>query len=1147
MPFYDLVDKVVALLHRRGRLSYRALKLEFDLTDESIDALKFEIIEVQGLAVDQEGTLLVWKGAGPPSAAVAPPQDAQPLAPPRTGTTEPPARAGPAPATDRQAERRQLTVLFCDLVGSTALSAELDPEELREVLDDYQTVCARLIERFGGVIARQVGDGLLVNFGYPQAYEDDAGRGVRAGLAIVAAMPELNARFGQRFPPLRTHRLQVRIGLHTGLVVVGALGASTYRDPMAVIGETPNIAARLPGLAEPDAVVVSGATRRLLADAFVYDDLGRHEIKGVVAPVAVYRVLREREAPDPVEPGRSRLTPLVGREQELGVLVDRWEQSKEGHGQIVLLSGDAGIGKSRLVQALKSHVAGEPHTELEGRGSPYHQQSAFYPIIDLLHRCLRFDRGDSPEAKLEKLSGRLHHYRLPVDAMLPAFAMLLGLPSAGREATLALTPQGQRQQTLEALLALVLQLAGQQPSLMIIEDLHWADPSTLEVLELLLEQVLTVRLLLVLTARSEFRVPWGTTAHLTRLTLTRLRRAQVERLTVAVSGGKALPAEVLEQVTQKTDGVPLFVEELTKMVLESGWVREGPTAYELAGPLPPLAIPTTLQDSLMARLDRLATSKVVVQLGATLGRSFSYELLQAVTGLDEATLMWELGKLVEAELLYQRGLAPDATYSFRHALIQDAAYQTLLKSTRQQYHQKVAQVLEARFADTVEAQPELLAHHYEHAGLGAHAIPYWQRAGSGAIERSANLEGIAHLTRALELLRTLPESPEGIQRELDLQTILAPALIATKGYGAAEVEAAYGRARELCRHVGETPLLMRVLLGLVPFYTFRADYRTAHELAAECLALTERWQDLPRLRQTHLGLGVALFHLGEFTAAQSHLEQVIALVDPMPSPPHPIPAVDDSRVLGLSVGGRTLWFLGYPDQALKRIDEALALAEELAHPYTRAAATALTAWFHMLRGEAPAAQEWAERGKALCGERGFQLWLAQADVVRGWALVRQGREEGIAQLREGLAAWRATGAALARPTHLGLLAESYGRVGKPEEGLSLLSEALSAVERTGERWGEVEIYRVKGELLAMGSGDEHAEAEACFRHALDLARRQQAKSLELRVATSLSRLWQRQDKREAARLLLAKICDWFTEGLDTTDLREARALRQALS
>jgi class 3 adenylate cyclase/DNA-binding NarL/FixJ family response regulator len=690
MEFFELLDEVAAVLRQRGRVSYRALTRQFDLDDALVEDLKLELIEAQGVAADEAGMFLVAReklaDAAPPAAeaGASSPARPEPGAAPRsteegpgaslpTATTEP---AGGEAIPDgwgaQEAERRQLSVLFCDLVGSSALAAVLDPEDLRKVLDEYQRLCAGVIERHGGVIARQVGDGLLVNFGYPHAHEDDARRAARAGLAIVAGLPKLNARLARRFAALRTQPLQVRIGLHTGPVVVGALGDSTYRDPMAVVGETPNIAARLQGLAEPDALVVSGATRRLLGATFLCDNLGLHTLMGIAAPIAVHRVRAEREDIEPGEAaiGIGRLTPLVGREQEIAVLIGRWERSKDGLGQVVLLTGEAGIGKSRLVQELKAHVAREAHIRLQGRASPYHQQSAFYPFIDLLQRPVHFERADSAETKRDKLAAALRQYQLPVDDLLPWLASLLSLPAEpSAPAPGDLTPQQQRQRTLQALLALVLQPAAREPLLLILEDLHWADPSTLEVLETLLMQAATARILIVLTARQDFHVSWSTSAHLTLLTLTRLRRTQVERVMAAVSGGRVLPPAIVEEVARKTDGVPLFLGEVTKMVLESDLLCEGASGYELAGPLPPLAIPTTLQDSLMARLDRLAATKLVAQLGATIGRSFSYELLRAVAGLDEETLTAELRKLVEAELVYQRGFPPGATYTFKHALI----------------------------------------------------------------------------------------------------------------------------------------------------------------------------------------------------------------------------------------------------------------------------------------------------------------------------------------------------------------------------------------------------------------------------------------------------------------------------------------------
>ncbi|HEV8712458.1 MAG TPA: adenylate/guanylate cyclase domain-containing protein, partial [Candidatus Binatia bacterium] len=688
--------------------------------------------------------------------------------------------------------------MFCDLVGSTPLAEQLDPEELREVVRVYQETCAAVIHRFEGYIARYVGDALLVYFGYPLAHEDDAQRAVRAGLGIVEAVHELPLS-SMRLP----HPLQVRIGIHSGLVVVGEMGNRDYREAMA-LGETPNVAARLQGIAEPDALVISAATHRLLGGLFESHDLGPQTLKGVSAPVRVVRILGESHVRSRLEGAAATgLTPLVGREEEVGLLLKHWGQVKESQGQVVLLSGEAGIGKSRLLQVLTERGAKETHTRLECRCSPYYQNTALYPVIDLLQRVLQFKREDSPEEKLLKLEemltcrgGSETRPHLSLQEVLPLFASLLSLPLPDRYPALTLTPQKQKEKTQQAVLTWLLREAERQPVCFDVEDLHWADPSTLEFLGLLIDQTPTARLLVVLTFRPEFVLPWPSRSYVTPISLGRLVRAQTEAMVERVTGGKALPAEILQQIVSKTDGVPLFVEELTKMVLESGLLREEDGHYvgvHGQAPLPPLAIPSTLQDSLMARLDRLSTVKEVAQLGATLGRKFSYELLQAVASMNEASLQQALAKLVEAEVLYQRGLPPQARYLFKHALIQDAAYQSLLKSRRQHYHRQIAQVLEERFSEIKETQPELLAHHYTEAGLTAQAIPYWQKAGQRAAQHSANTEAISHLTKGLELLKTLPDAPERAQQELTLQITLGGPLIATKGYTAAEVERVYAR------------------------------------------------------------------------------------------------------------------------------------------------------------------------------------------------------------------------------------------------------------------------------------------------------------------------------------------------------------------
>jgi predicted ATPase len=605
---------------------------------------------------------------------------------------------------------------------------------------------------------------------------------------------------------------------------------------------------------------------------------------------------------------------------------------------------------------------------------------------------------------------------------------------------------------------------------------------------------------------------------------------------------------VVEQIVAKTDGVPLFVEELTKMVLDAGLLEEQADHYALTGPLPPLAIPTTLHDSLTARLDHLAAVKGLAQLGATLGREFPYDLLQAVSPWDEVTLRRGLQQLVEAEFLYQQGLPPQATYRFKHALIQDAAYQSLLRSTRQRHHQHIAQVLEARFPTLCATQPEVLAHHFTEAGLREQAIGYWQQAGQRAIERSANLEAIGHLTTALDVLKTLPDTPERTQHELTLYTALGVPLRATKGFGAPEVGQVYARARALCQQVEETPQLSPVLRGLWEYYELQGELQTARELGEQLLTLAQHVREEELLLVAHHVLGDTLVWLGEFAGARAHLEQGMVLYHPQQHRAHAFLYGYDSGVHGLSFGAWALWYLGYPDQALRRVHDALRLAQDVSHPFSLGFALAFAAWLHQLRREGHAAHERAAALIALATDQGFPFWDSWGTVLRGWALAEQGQcAEGIAQLRQGIAAWRATGAALQLPYYLALLVEAYGKAGQAEEGLRVLAEALAAVHTTGERQHEAELHRLKGALLLAQDGADAQEAERCFRQAMDVACQQQAKSLELRAATSLSRLWQQQGNCAEAHKLLAPIYGWFTEGFDTADLQEAKALLETLA
>jgi class 3 adenylate cyclase/predicted ATPase len=1044
-----------------------------------------------------------------------------------------------------EAERRHLTVLFCDLVGSTVLTGHMDPEDYREVVRAYHQTCAEVLQRFDGYVAQYLGDGVLGYFGYPTAHEDDAQRAVRAGLGLLDALAPLLTH--PALPP--GDQVAVRLGVHTGLVVVGEVGAGTRQEPLA-LGETPNIAARLQHLAEPNTLVISAATQQLVAGYFQYKALGAHTLPGLAQPLEVYRVLGASGAQSRLEVAATHgLTPLVGRAQEVGLLMACWTRVTEGLGQVVILEGEAGIGKSRLVQVLKEHVAGEGHSWLECQGSPYYQHTVLYPLTELLaRRLLHLEPETTAAQKVPQLEEFLAQHGLSPAETVPLLAPLLSLPLPATYAPLQVSPEQQRQQMLHALLGLLLRLAAAQPLLLVMEDLHWVDPSTLEWLSLLVDQGPTARILTLCTCRPDFQPPWTGRSHLTQMTLARLPQSQATELAHQVVQGKMLPAEVIAQIVAKTDGVPLFVEELTKMVLESGLLQEQEEHYALTRPLPPLAIPATLHDSLLARLDRLGTAKGLAQLGATLGREFPYALLQAVAPWDEATIRRSLQQLVEAELLYQRGLPPQATYVFKHALIQEAAYQSLLRRTRQQYHQHIAQVLEAQFLDIVETQPELLAHHYTEAGVAEQALPYWQRAGEHAIQRSAHAEAIAHLSKGLDLLKPLPDTPERSQQELLLQTTLGPVLIATRGYAAPDVARAYARARDLCQRLGDAPQLFVALRGLQLFHTVRAELPMASELAEELLLQAQRQRDPVLLVFAHLALGIILFHNGAFVQARVHLEQGIAL-DVLPlRHAHAFLYGNDAVMVCISWLALTLWLLGYPEQAQQRGHEALTRARQLAQPFGLAFALAWAAWLHQLRREPQVTQAQAEAAMALCTEQGFTQLLALGRMLQGWALAtQQQREDGITYIHQGLHAYQATGAAVGRPQYLALLAETQRQVGQAAAGLAVLTEALTVVEQTGERSYEAEIHRLTGQLLLAHSRTHHMEAETCLRRALDVARRQQAKSWELRAATSLAQLWQQQGKRTDAYDLVAPIYGWFTEGFDTADLQDARALLQELA
>jgi predicted ATPase/class 3 adenylate cyclase len=1042
------------------------------------------------------------------------------------------------------AERRRLSVMFCDLVGSTALSGQLDPEELHDLMRHYQTVCADVVGRHGGHVAQFLGDGLLVYFGYPIAHEDDAQRAVRAGLEIVAAISGPSARLAKS--------LQIRIAVHTGLAVVGSLGDGSDPDAMTIVGETPNIAARLQTIAEPGTVIISESTYRLIEGFFLCRSLGGHTLKGVAAPIELYSALEESRIQSRFEQAvAAGLTPFVSRETEVALLLERWERARDGAGQVILLSGEAGIGKSRLLRVLKERTAGQAVTDLGARCSPYYQDSALYPIIGFFQYFLQFQRDDSAETKLTALERALENFGFPLSETVPLLAALLSLPSSHRYPPLAMTPQRQKQKTLETLVAWLLREAERHPTRVVVEDVHWADPSTLEFLALLIDQVLLSRLFVALVFRSEFLPPWRSQAQMTNIALGRLSRGATESMIESIAGGKKLPPDLSREIAQKTDGIPLFVEELTRMVIESGMVREQDNRYELTSPLTALAIPSTLYESLMARLDRLGAAKEIAQIAAIIGKEFSYELLQAISPLDEAKLTGALNRLVDADVLEQYLLSPQTQYSFRHALIRDAAYESLLRSKRRQYHRKVAEVLQNRFAETVEAHPELLASHFAEAGLVEEAIPYWQRAGQRALERSSNQEAIRHLTNGLELLGVLPETPQHLQQELLLRVTLGGAVMVAKGFGSLEAQSIYARARKLCQQMDESPLVFKVNWALWANHAARGEHLKARESAEECLRLAHAAKAPELLLEAHHALGVSLLLLGEFGQGLEHLEQGAAMYDPRQHAALAYVSGQDSGVACLSYQAWALWFLGYPDQARRRIREALTLAHKLSHPVSTAAAANIASWVYQLLRDQQAAQEQAEEAVSLSIERGFELWRAMGMIGQGWALTEQEMvDDGIARLRAGLTALRSTGREVLMPYFLSLLAQAYASALQIEEGLNTLAESQVALDDGAERWWQAELYRLRGELILRRPRfwtDDEKEAEECFRRALSTAQEQRAKSLELRAATSLSRLWQRQGRKSEARRTLASVYDWFTEGFGTPDLQDARTLLEQLS
>jgi len=1057
----------------------------------------------------------------------------------RPPAPQPPAQT--APVVPDAAERRQLTVMFCDLVGSTPLSTRFDPEDLREEIRAYQNTVSGVVARYEGFVAKYMGDGVLAYFGYPRAHEDDAERAVRAGLEIAAAVTNLETR--------GTERLAVRIGIATGLVVVGDLVGEGSAQEQAVVGETPNLAARLQALAEPGQIVLAGATRRLIGDLFRLTDLGRQTAKGFAEPVEAFAVEDVAVTESRFEAAGRGIIDLVGRAPESTLLRDRLREAWAGAGQIVLLSGEAGIGKSRLAAQLAAEVASEPHTRLRYQCSPYHRDSVLHPFVVQLGRGARLVREDPAETQLDKLEAILAPARIAETA--PLFAALLSIPTGERYPPLSLSAAQQRRLTLAALLDQLEALARQKPVLMLFEDAHWADATSLEVLDLMVERIRALPVLVLVTFRPEYEAPWTGLSHVTSIALDRLAPAEVETLAEHVAG-RPLPPEVAAQIVAKTDGVPLFVEELTKAVLESGLLVAGPQGWRLDGPLPPFAIPATLQDSLAARLDRLAPVKEIAQIGAAIGREFSYPLLRAVAGRDEPALRAALAQLEEAELLFRSGMPPDARYTFKHALVQDTAYETLLKSRRQMLHRQIAEALRGEFPAVAATEPELVAHHLTQAGLDEPAIEWWGKAGDQALRRSAFKEAAAHLGKAIELAdklaATAPSAAPASSR-LRLQTSLGNALIWAKGQQAPETSAAFARARELASREEDASERFSAYYGLFVGHLNRGEAAPMREMAELFLREATARPDCPEALVGHRIYGTTCLYFGDFAGAHDHFQKTIELYNQARHADFASRFGHDPRASAEIQDALAFWVLGLTDDALRLAERALTDAESAAHAPTMGHALLFAALLGLVRCNPEAVATYSQAFADIVSQYDLPApWPGQAVFFRGWAKSSDGAAESRpAEMRRGLAIYREQGRAWILPSLEAALAEAEASAGETDAALRRLDDALAELERTEQRWYEAELYRIRGEILLKRDPANTAAAEQSLQAAIAIAQSQKARSFELRAALSLAKHYRAANRDADAHAVLAPAVEGFPPTEQFSELIEAQTLLAALS
>ena len=1034
-------------------------------------------------------------------------------------------------------ERRQLTLMFCDLVGSTALSERLDPEDLRDVLVAYREAATRTAIGNGGSIVNYAGDGIMFAFGYPRAHEDDAARAVHAALRLI----EETTRLGTKAAHVAQEAIAVRIGIHTGLVIAGELRAGNTVESVAVVGEAPNVVARLQEMAEPNTVIISGATFDLVEGLFDCEDLGFSTLKGLSRPIRLHRVQGESAAPNRLAARALRgLTPMIGRDDKLEQLLVLWAQARTGNLAVAALSGEPGVGKSRLVAEIERRAAAEGAACIELRCSPFYENSALYPVIAYLKNVLDFSQLATPEERLDRIRGALTEADLPLGEMDHLLAALLDVP-ASLPPALSSNPQLQKQKTREMLIEWLRAAQREGPLLLIVEDVHWADPSTRELIAAACIALADTKLFIVLVHRQGHDTAWMDAHKPTRLALSRLTRPEIAAVVEHVAKGLALPQAIVDGLVERADGIPLFAEELTKTVVETSEAQpiedQGPDAVRQ------MTIPATLQDSLTARLDRLAGSRDVVQLASTIGREFDYALLAAAWTSEESKLLESLRELVESGLLHQVGELPQATFVFKHALIQDTAYQSMLRSKRRGLHQAVADCLATRFPDVVIQSPEVLALHYTEAGAAASAAPRWHEAAECALRRSAHVEAHNHVRKGLDLLASLPDGPARDQLELALLIDLGVCLTATRGYAFADVGETFARAREICRRMEKTPRIAAVLHGLYRYYFVRGEAQTSLDLGHELLSIGKELKEDMFVLEAHRTIGNSHMLLSELAPARLHLKASIDLYESATLRKHwsQYGVVMDPAVAAKAMLAMTLWLQGFAQQADDVMNQTVAMAREHAHPFGLAWAMNYAAVVSQMRGEPAKVGDAVAACIAVAREHHFPFWIAGGSMIKGWYLnrVAPANGEGVELLRDGLKTWRGIGAAAFLPYFMSLLAESLGDGGDIKGGLAVVTEAMEQAATSGEIWWLPELHRLKGELLLRGARPDARGAQACFETALDLAQRCEARGLELRAAASYHRLMRGTPRGEVARHRLADVFGSFSEGFDTVDWQAA--------